>query len=36
MAGRSIKVTTSMKNDAMKLVRLMGAGVIEAPCEAEA
>jgi len=25
-----------MKNDAMKLVELMGAVVIEAPCEAEA
>jgi hypothetical protein len=36
MAGRSIKITDTMMADAKKLVRLMGAPVIEAPCEAEA
>jgi flap endonuclease-1 len=36
MAGRSIKVTKEMMEDAKKLVRMMGAAVIEAPCEAEA
>ena len=36
MAGRSIRVTPEMKADAKRLVSLMGAAVIEAPCEAEA
>ena len=36
MAGRSIRVTPEMKEDAMKLVRLMGVPVIDAPGEAEA
>jgi flap endonuclease-1 len=36
MAGRSIRVTPEMMNDAKKLIRLMGAPVIEAPGEAEA
>jgi hypothetical protein len=36
MAGRSIRVTAEMTADAKKLVRLMGAVVIESPCEAEA
>ena len=36
MAGRSIRTTPEMMEDAKKLVRLMGAAVIEAPCEAEA
>ena len=36
MAGRSIKITPEMMSDAKKLVKLMGACVIEAPCEAEA
>ena len=36
MAGRSIRVTPEMMDDAKKLVRLMGAAVVEAPCEAEA
>jgi flap endonuclease-1 len=36
MAGRSIRVTDAMMADAKKLVRLMGAPVVEAPCEAEA
>ena len=36
MAGRSIKITKEMMDDAKKLVRLMGAAVVESPCEAEA
>ena len=36
MAGRSIKITTEMIADAIKLVKLMGCPVIEAPGEAEA
>jgi hypothetical protein len=36
MAGRSIRVTPEMMADAKKLVKLMGAAVVEAPCEAEA
>jgi flap endonuclease-1 len=36
MAGRSIKITPEMMDDAKKLVRLIGCPVIEAPCEAEA
>lgn len=36
MAGRSIKITEAMKQDAIKLVKLMGCAVVEAPCEAEA
>lgn len=36
MAGRSVKVTNEMMADAKKLVRLLGAAVVEAPCEAEA
>jgi len=36
MAGRSIRVTPEMMADAKRLVRLMGAPVVEAPCEAEA
>lgn len=36
MAGRSIKITSEMIEDAKKLVKLMGAPVIEAPGEAEA
>jgi len=36
MAGRSIRITDEMKKDAMRLVKLLGAPVIEAPCEAEA
>lgn len=36
MAGRSIKITKQMQQDAIKLCKLMGAAVIEAPCEAEA
>ena len=36
MAGRSIRVTPEMMADAKKLLRLMGAPVIEAPGEAEA
>ena len=36
MAGRSIKITPAMIEDAKKLVRLMGCPVIEAPGEAEA
>jgi len=36
MAGRSVRVTKEMTQDAMKLVKLMGAAVVEAPCEAEA
>lgn len=36
MAGRSIRITKDMSADAKKLIRLMGAAVVEAPCEAEA
>ena len=36
MAGRSIRITPEMMTDAKKLVKLLGAAVIEAPCEAEA
>ena len=36
MAGRSIRVTPEMMADAKRLVKMMGAAVIEAPCEAEA
>lgn len=36
MASRTIRVTPEMTVDAVTLVRLMGAGVVEAPCEAEA
>lgn len=36
MAGRSIKITKEMIDDAKKLVRLLGAPLIEAPGEAEA
>ena len=35
MAGRSIKITAEMMDDAKKLLRLMGTPVIEAPGEAE-
>jgi flap endonuclease-1 len=36
MAGRSVRVSPEMMADAKKLVKLMGAAYIEAPCEAEA
>jgi flap endonuclease-1 len=36
MAGRSVRITPSMIEDAKKLVRLMGAVAIDAPGEAEA
>lgn len=36
MAGRSIRITPEMMEDAKKLVRLMGVPLIEAPGEAEA
>jgi hypothetical protein len=36
MAGRTIKVTKEMMDDAKKLLRLMGAPLIESPGEAEA
>ena len=36
MAGRSIRVTPEMTADAKRLVKLMGCGVVDAPCEAEA
>ena len=36
MAGRSVRITPSMVEDAKKLVRLMGAVAIDAPGEAEA
>jgi len=36
MAGRSVRVTPEMMEDAKKLLRMMGTPVIEAPGEAEA
>jgi flap endonuclease-1 len=36
MAGRSIKITKEMMEDAKNLIRIMGCPVIEAPSEAEA
>ena len=36
MAGRTIKVTQDMANDAKKLIKLMGLPVVEAASEAEA
>ena len=36
MAGRSIRITDEMMQDAKKLVRLLGVPVVESPCEAEA
>ena len=36
MAGRSIKITSEMMEDAKKLIKLMGMPIIEAPGEAEA
>ena len=36
MAGRSIKFTKQMVEDAKKLIKLMGCPMIEAPGEAEA
>ena len=36
MAGRTIKITKEMLEDAKKLIRLMGPPIIEAPGEAEA
>lgn len=36
MAGRSVRVTPEMMEDAKKLLRFMGTPVIEAPGEAEA
>jgi len=36
MAGRTIRVTPEMTEDAKKLVKLLGAAVVQAPCEAEA
>lgn len=36
MAGRSVRVTPEMMEDAKKLLRLMGTPVVEAPGEAEA
>jgi len=35
MAGRSIKITPEMMQDAKKLLKLMGIPIIEAPSEAE-
>ena len=35
MAGRSIRVTKEMMEDAKKLLRLLGTPVVEAPGEAE-
>ena len=36
MAGRSIRVTKEMMEDAKKLLKLMGTPIVEAPGEAEA
>ena len=36
MAGRSIRITDEMMQDAKKLIGLLGVPVVEAPCEAEA
>jgi len=36
MAGRSIKITKEMMEDAKNLIRIMGCPVIESPGEAEA
>ena len=36
MAGRNIRVSQDMMDDAKKLVKLMGCAVVEAPGEAEA
>ena len=36
MAGRAIRVTDEMMEDAKKLIRLMGVPVVESPSEAEA
>jgi 5'-3' exonuclease len=36
MAGRSIRITKEMVEDAKNLIRLMGCPLIEAPGEAEA
>lgn len=36
MAGRSIKITKEMIEDAKNLIRMMGTPVVEAPGEAEA
>ena len=36
MAGRSIRITKEMTEDAKKLLRLMGCPIIESPGEAEA
>lgn len=36
MAGRSVRVTPEMMEDAKTLVKLMGVPYINAPCEAEA
>ena len=36
MAGRSVRVTKSMIEDAKKLFIFMGVPIVEAPCEAEA
>jgi hypothetical protein len=36
MAGRSVRVTKEMMDDAKKLIRLIGAPLVEAPGEAEA
>ena len=36
MAGRSVRVTKEMMEDAKKLIRLLGAPLVEAPGEAEA
>jgi len=36
MAGRSIKITPEMMEDAKTLIKIMGCPIIEAPGEAEA
>jgi len=33
---RTIKITTDMRDDAINMLRLMGAPIVQAPCEAEA